>query len=83
MILEQVCAKLQDVSALTYMGFKKDFRSGLPDNCKVDHPFIKEEDDRAAKAMGIWLSCTLHRVGSMMWHFTSWPGLFALVASDF
>ena len=81
-ILEQVCAKLQDVSALSYMNSKIDFGSGLPDNCTVDHPFIKEENDRAAKAMGIWLSCTMHRVGSMMWHFTSWPGLFALVASD-
>ena len=44
-ILEQVCAKLQNVSALSYMGFKVDFGFGLPGNCTVEHPFVKEEDD--------------------------------------
>ena len=81
-ILEEVCARLQHTSSLAYMGFTMDFGSGLPHGITLEHDIVTDEYDRSDRAMGSWLSCTLHRIGSMMWHFASWVGLFALAASD-
>ena len=82
MILEEVCARMQHNSSLAYMGFTIDFGSGLPHGITLEHDLVKDEDDRSDRAMGTWLSCTLHRIGSMMSHFASWVGLFGLAASD-
>ena len=37
----------------------------------------------AEKAMGVWISLTEHRIGSMFSHFGYRSGLFALAASGF
>ena len=81
-VLEDCCATLQKSGPLAYMGFTVDFGRGLPQGITVGHDMVQEEDDRAERAMSIWVTMGYHRTGSMMWHFASWLGLFALGASD-
>ena len=59
-----------------------DYASGLPSSLTEDHDLCKDQNDIAAKAMGIWVSLAKFRCGSMMWHDLSWPGLLALAISE-
>ena len=67
---------------MAYMGFTVDFGRGLPGGISIAHDLVKDEDDKAERAMGLWLLVSYHRTGSMMWHFASWLRLLALCASD-
>ena len=81
-VLEECCATLQSSVSLASMGFTVDFGRGLPGGISIAHDLVKDEDDKAERAMGLWLRVSYHRTESMMWHFASWVGLFALAASD-
>ena len=81
-VLEMTCQQLLQPGKLEYMGFTIDYASGLPSNLTEDHDMCKDQNDTAAKAMGIWVSLAKFRAGSMMWHYLSWPGLLALLLSS-
>ena len=80
-IMDETAWTFLDLAKLLYMGFTMEYGLGLPDSISVDHDFVKDQDIMAEKAMGIWVSLSKHRIGSMFSHFGSWPGLFALAAS--
>ena len=64
------------------MGFVTDFGMSVGAGThKVDSDFVKEQDEAAARSIGIWMNCVRHRVGSMLWH-TIGPGMLALAASS-
>ena len=48
---------------------------------KLEHDFVKEQDESAGHAFRIWVNSVRHRVGSQLWHLEG-PGLLAAMASD-
>ena len=80
--MEETTALLQNVNTLQYMGFQTDVGAGTGLAVdKLEHDFVKDQDDAAGKAFRIWMNCTLRRVASMMWHIEG-PGRIALMVSN-
>ena len=81
-VLEEISQRLVNPRHLDYMGFTMDYSSGMPAGMGVEHDMVREQNLMAEKAMNLFLSISRHRAGSMLWHYASWIGLFALAASD-
>ena len=81
-VLENCAQRLQRPHRLLYMGFTTDFGSGLPSSISVGHDKVIDNYELAEHATTIWRNCAKHRIGSMVFHFVCWIGLFARSASD-
>ena len=77
---EECASVFLDMRKLERIGFITECAKGLPSNIRDTDPIVQGESVNAYHMSNLFCGLAHHRIGSMMWHSHSLPGMFALMA---